>query len=133
MWPPTDPQVLRRAAAIDTWFDALWATALGVTLTLSGYKFLQSAAWQRVLDWTPGGRPTVATTILVFGLASLLLIASRWRLIAIAGVSGWCFFVGSFQVYSAFHDEAGPLGFFAWYYVSFQLLRHAFAASKRWR
>lgn len=122
---------LRRGAAIDTWFDALWATALGVTLALSGYKFLNSAAWQRVLDFTPGGRATITTMILVFGLASLLLIATRWRTLALIGVSGWCFFVASFQVYSAFRDEAGPLGFFAWYYVSFQVLRHAFQDSKR--
>ena len=122
---------LRRSAQIDTWFDALWASALGLTLLLSGYKFLQSAAWQRVLDFTPGGRTTVTWTILLCGLASLLLITTRWRLIAIAGVSGWCFFVASFQVYSAFHDEAGPLGFFAWYFVSFHLLKHTFQNSKR--
>lgn len=129
--PNTTTNALRRSAAIDTWFDALWASALGLTLALTGYKFLHSAAWQRVLEWTPGGRSTVSITILVFGLASLLLIKSRWRLIAIVAVSGWCFFVASFQVYSALMDEAGPLGFFAWYYCSFQLLRHAFQNWKR--
>lgn len=118
--------VLRRGAQIDTWFDALWVMALGATLFLSGYKFLNSAAWKRVLDFTPGGRTTVITVILVCGLVSLLLIATRWRQVGLIGASGWCFFVASFQVYSAFRDEAGPLGFFAWYYVSFQLLRHAF-------
>lgn len=122
---------LRRSANIDTWFDSLWATALGVTLAVSGYKFLNSAAWTRVLDFTPGGRTTVVATILISGLLSLLLITTRWRAIGVIGVSGWCFFVASFQVYSAFLDEAGPLGFFAWYYVSFQMLKHAFRNWKR--
>lgn len=125
------PSQLRREDQIDIWFDALWASALGATLALSGYKFLNSAAWQRVLDFTPGSRVTVVAVILIFGLTSLLLIATARRWVTTIGVSGWCFFVASFQVFSAFHDEAGPLGFFAWYYVSFQLLKHAFQTSTR--
>lgn len=129
-WPSSRPvptiTTLHRGVAIDAWFDALWATALGVTLLLSGYKFLGSAAWQRVLDFTPGGRTTVVASILVLSAATLLLIRTRWRAMGLIGVSCWCFFVASFQLYSAFQDAGGPLGFFAWYYVSFQLLRHAF-------
>lgn len=127
----TKPQHLDGENKIDIWFDAFWAAVLGATLSVSGYKFLTSAAWQRVLDFTPGGRTTVTVTILLIGAGSLLLIASKYRWIVTIAASGWCFFVASFQVYSAFLDEAGPLGFFAWYYVSFQLFKHALQTSTR--
>lgn len=131
---PIEPSVrtLRRGEKIDVWFDAIWASLLGLTLLISGERFLHSAAWQRVLDFAPGGRPTVVWIIAVAGIVSLVLICTRrLRVMALTTVSAWCFFVASFQMYAAFNDDAGPLGFFAWYYVSFQILRHAFSQSPR--
>lgn len=125
-------RTLRRGEQIDIWFDALWAFLLGSTLLLSGYRFLHSAAWERVLDFTPGGRPVVVGVIASAGIVSLLLICTRrLRILALTVVSAWCFFVATFQLYSAFNDDSGPLGFFAWYYASFHILKHAFLHSPR--
>lgn len=116
-----------RQNARDRWEDAFWATALAVCLIITGSRLMQSAAWQRVLELTPGGRPTVVAVLLIAGFASLIMMAWRpeWSWLPLSLAAAWCFGIAAFQAYSAATDPTGPLGFWAWGYASYQLCKHA--------
>lgn len=111
----------------DRWEDGFWVTALAICLLSTGYRLMGSAAWQRVLDLTPGGRATILAAILTAGFGALVALVARpaWSWLPLYLASAWCFAVAAFQLYSALKDPAGPLGFFAWGYASWQLLKHA--------
>lgn len=118
-----------------SWLYSAWALAIGFTLLFSDHKFLKSAAWQRVIDSTPGGRTTVVMMILIAGVGCLAATAlrARWAPWPFLLASSWCFGIAAFQIVAAIRDPTGPLGFYAWGLVSLLLLEHAFGLTKRFR
>lgn len=116
--------VEERRKAIDDWFNVAWLAGLATCCLFTGYRLMQSAAWQRVLELTPGGRFTVVTIICLSALAALFCVAADTNLIWVPLyiAASWCFAIASFQLYSALNDPTGPLGFWAWFYVCWRLV-----------